>query len=1361
MARTLQLGDGGDDARDKEHTVFKKLATELPESWSVAWGKQFFQKDAKGKKSRESDFVIIGEARIFVCELKNWTGSWITRGQYWDGTDKEPPRKSPVVQIDQLLKKAREFFKSELGADNNAKLEKEYQSFKDKEKLEPFLIKGLVFIANDDLKLYDRNNNLIVGVDVPPGTVELEHEVILKSQFVERLKFHDSQFLKHLEKSNKQPLLKDESISNLIWNSLRELPPREPFKEIGTYTDCQKISQVANCAIYRGIQSQTKKEFNLYLVSKIDDVGGINDFKSKMQRCLESLTRLSEAGVAPIPQNPFPHGDTIEVLAVAAVENRISLEELFEGEEPTFEDFLAVVTACFKALKVVHSKEVSHRSLNPSCIWIKKPNENDGKAWTGVQFTNFEFSKPFDFSLDDSKTVDFEKFVEDSRFIASEPVKSLESDVFGMAKTLLSWWTKSDANDYEHALKIVANYSESLSKILKDSLASNPKDRPTVDQVIQTCDGCNAENPDIIGSLAANGYSDIEQIATGSTAIVFRAKNSDGFHHAVKVFCKAPDISRRRDQAKREATALNKFHHERIVPFRKVSEPNADVPFVSMKWLENATSLNKYFSTQQKGVAEIKKFAVSASRALEYMHTRSWLHRDIKPQNLIVSTNDDGEAEISLIDFGQAANVSQIGPAGTASFLDDSINDLKNHVWEETNDLYALAVSFMYILQDNVLPFEIRSDGEIDKNKIKICRRSNEEQALYEIFRKCTDADTSKRFPNATALREALESPIQIAPVISDQELDFLVNKNVDRLRRDITKSVLGANKGVEAHLKGERSEFAEATYVETHLDTKLLPQVLEKEKLLLLFSGNPGDGKTTFLNQLKSQLIRKNANFKYDDQFGWACIWEKHEFIAINDASQADNTGMSASQYCLSKFGPLREYRGGKPSHTILVAANDGRLLDLFSEEISLYKFQDLVEAHFSGQSKNEFGNRVEIVDFKRRALTMVADSKGSIATKLIAKYTSEALWETCKTCRAKSSCPILFNAKSLGMTGVGAPSERLHKLLESAHLRHQRRMTMRDLRSLVANGITADIGCEDVHKEIKNNVSPFNDHRRFYFWSLITGQSQKQENFNAFLALDPARHIRPQAERRLFQELATGWNEFGPEEIDRKVERAAVSTAFKVDTAVARDLARRRFYFEGDWRLIDPATDPETASDGLKALYRGFSPYLFEEEFKNSTSNNLTLATKEKLLLGLSRVLGVPGFSDAGLAVGTSRPGVSGYYSSESSRYLKVFPANDFEVAPLLYDSLLEYVPDRLNLVFKKAPVGFNFNLDSFEIIMRSAVGLITSSPEVVPFLEEVRRFGQNLLLADSPGAVLAAANGSKITISKVGTVIHGEAG
>lgn len=1360
MARTLQLGDGGDDARDKEHTVFKKLATELPDSWSIVWGKQFFQKDSKGKKTRESDFVIIGEARIFVCELKNWFGSWEARVQRWFSRDNKPDRKSPVAQLDLLLKKATEFFKSELGVDIYAKFEQEYAPFKEKE-ISPFFIKGLVFVANDELKVYDRDDNLIVGVDVPPGTVELEHEVVLSSQFVERLKFLDNQFREYLEKNKKQPLLKDENIKNKVWNSLAELPSLEPFEEIGTYAHCEKVRQVGNCAIYRGIQAQTRKEFELYLVSKSFDVGGQNDFTSKLRKCLESLTRLSEAGVAPSPQNPFPHGDTIEVLAVAAVENRSSLEEIFEGEEPTFEDFLAVVTACFKALNVVHSKDVSHRSLNPSCIWIKKPNESDGKTWTDVQFSKFEFSKPFDFSPDDSKTTDFTEFVEDSRFIAPEPVKSFESDVYGIAKTLLSWWIQSDAGDSDHALKMISDYSQPLSKILKDSLASNPKDRPTVNQVIEICEGINAKNPDIVASLTANGYSDIEQIATGSTAIVFRAKNSDGFYHAVKVFCKAPDISRRRDQAKREASALDKFHHERIVPFRKVSEPNSDVPFVSMKWLENATSLNKYFSTQQKGFAEIKKFAVSASRALEYMHARSWLHRDIKPQNLIVFTNDDGEAEISLIDFGQAAKVSQIGPAGTANFLDASINDWKNHVWEETNDLYALAVSFMYILQDNVLPFEIGNDGVIDKNQIKICRRSNEERALYEIFRRCTDADASKRFPNATALREALESPIQIAPAISDQELNFLVNKNVDRLRRDITKSVLGANKGVEAYLKGERSEFAEATYVETHLDTKLLPQVLEKEKLLLLFSGNPGDGKTTFLNQLKSQLIRKNANFKYDDQFGWACVWEKHEFIAINDASQADNTGMSASEYCLSKFGPLREYRGGKPSHTILVAANDGRLLDLFSEDISLYKFQDLVEAHFSGQSKNEFGNRVEIVDFKRRALTMVADSKGSIATRLIAKYTSEALWETCKSCRARSSCPILFNAKSLGMSGVGAPSERLHKLLETAHLRHQRRMTMRDLRSLVAYGITADIGCEDVHNEIKNNVSPFNDHRRFYFWSLVTGQSQKQENFNAFLALDPARHIRPLAERRLFQELASGWNEFGPEEIDHKVERAAVSTAFKVDTPVARDLARRRFYFEGDWRLIDPAPDFEATSLGLRALYRSFSPYLFEEEFKNSTSNSLTLATKEKLLLGLSRVLGVPGFSDAGLAVGTSRPGSTGYFSSESSRFLKVFPASDFEVAPMFYDSLLEYVPDRLNIVFKKAPVGLNFNLDSFEIIMRSAIGLITSSPEVFPFLEEVRRFGQNLLLADSPGAVLAAANGSKITISKAGTVIYGEAG
>ena len=1359
MARTLQLGDGGEDARDQEHTVFKKLATELPESWSVVWGKQFFQKDAKGKKSRETDFVIIGEARIFVCELKNWTGSWTAGVQHWTSSDGEPDRKSPVAQLDQLLKRAKNFFESELGSDNYAKLQKEYQSFKDKEKLEPFFIKGLVVIANDDLKLYDRNNVLIVSNDIPPGTNELEHEVILSSQFIERIQFHDNRFRTFLEKNKKKPFLKDETISNKVWNSLKELPPREPFKEIGTYIECQKVSQVANCEIYRGIQSQTKKEFNLYLVSKIDDVGGRGDFRSKMEKCLESLTRLSEAGVAPSPQNPFPHGDTIEVLAVAAVENRISLEELFEGEEPTFEDFLAVVTACFEALKVAHSQEVSHRSLNPSCIWIKKPNENDGKSWTGVQFTNLEFSRPFDFSMEESQTIDFTKFVEDERFIAPEPEKSYESDVFGMAKTLLTWWSKGDPKGYEHALKKIANYSEPLSKVLKNSLAIISRDRPTVDQVIGICKGVDAENPNISSYLAANGYSDIEQIATGSTAIVFRAK-FNGFHHAVKVFCKAPDISKRREQASREANALRKFHHERIVPFSLSSGPEADLPFVSMHWLENAESLNKYFSRQLRGVAEVRKFAISACRALEYLHDKAWLHRDIKPQNLIVSTGNEGEAELSLIDFGHAAKVNKIGRAGTTTFLDILINDSDNHVWETTNDLYALAVSFMYILQDNVLPFEIRSDGSTDKNNVKICRRGYEERALYEIFKKCTNSDKSARFPNATTLREALEAPIQIAPVVSDQELDFKVNKNVDRLRRDITNSVLGGMAGVEAHQEGVRNEFSEATYVETFLDTRLLPQVLKKQKLLLLFSGNPGDGKTTFLNQLKSHLKRENANFKYDDQFGWACIWEAHEFIAINDASQA-TAKLSASQYCSSKFEPLRQYREGKPSHTILIAANDGRLLDLFSEDISLHKFHDEVEAHFSGQSKNVFGDLVEIVDFKRRALTMVTDSESSIATRLIAKYTSEVLWETCKECRAKSSCPILFNAKSLKMTGVGAPSERLHKLLESAHLRHQRRMTMRDLRSLVAYGITADIGCEDVHKEIKNDVSPFNDHRRFYFWSLVAGESQKLENLHALLALDPARHIRPQAERRLFQESATGWNEFGPVKIDRKVERVSVSTAFKADTVVARDLARRRFYFEGDWRLIDPDLDPEAASDGLKALYRGFSPYLFEEEFKSSTSNNLPLATKKSLLLGLSRVLGVPGFIGAGLAVGTSRPGLSGYVSSESSRYLKVFSEDDFEIKPLPYQSFLEYVPDRLLLMFKKAPVGFNFNLDSFEIIMRSAFGLITSSPEIVPFLEEVRRFGQSLLQFDSPIAVLAAANGSKITISKNEAVIQGIVG
>ncbi len=57
---------------------------------------------------------------------------------------------------------------------------------------------------------------------------------------------------------------------------------------------------------------------------------------------------------------------------------------------------------------------------------------------------------------------------------------------------------------------------------------------------------------------------------------------------------------------------------------------------------------------------------------------------------------------------------------------------------------------------------------------------------------------------------------------------------------------------------RGLESQFSRDTYVETKLDADLLPQMLEGRYRLVILSGNPGDGKTAFLQQLRSRLHRK-----------------------------------------------------------------------------------------------------------------------------------------------------------------------------------------------------------------------------------------------------------------------------------------------------------------------------------------------------------------------------------------------------------------------------------------------------------------------------------------------------------------------
>jgi hypothetical protein len=121
-----------------------------------------------------------------------------------------------------------------------------------------------------------------------------------------------------------------------------------------------------------------------------------------------------------------------------------------------------------------------------------------------------------------------------------------------------------------------------------------------------------------------------------------------------------------------------------------------------------------------------------------------------------------------------------------------------------------------------------------------------------------------------------------LTPVLADGE--WVENPFVHNLQALYRNSRLG-----NAENRGLDSKFAQETYVPTSMDTQLLPAVLEGHYWLVLLTGNPGDGKTAFLEKIGERLRDKGAIEKeWDRANGWYYVLDRHEFLANFDASES-----------------------------------------------------------------------------------------------------------------------------------------------------------------------------------------------------------------------------------------------------------------------------------------------------------------------------------------------------------------------------------------------------------------------------------------------------------------------------------------
>ena len=267
-----------------------------------------------------------------------------------------------------------------------------------------------------------------------------------------------------------------------------------------------------------------------------------------------------------------------------------------------------------------------------------------------------------------------------------------------------------------------------------------------------------------IGTMLDNRYELQEIIGVGGTAVVYRAKcHRLNRFVAVKILKKefASDEEFRR-KFHDEAQAVAMLSHPNIVNIYDVSR-SGNVDYIVMELIDGIT-LKEYLGRRgQLSPKEVTIFATQIARALEHAHDHDIIHRDIKPQNIMLLRDGTVKvADFGIAHFADQENTYSKGEAiGSVHYV--SPEQARGSFVDNRTDLYSLGVVMCEMITGR-LPFEGDSPVSIALQHINsialppsIFAEDVPEQ-LEEITMKAMNPSISRRYATAGQILSDLET---------------------------------------------------------------------------------------------------------------------------------------------------------------------------------------------------------------------------------------------------------------------------------------------------------------------------------------------------------------------------------------------------------------------------------------------------------------------------------------------------------------------------------------------------------------------------------------------------------------------------
>ena len=331
------------------------------------------------------------------------------------------------------------------------------------------------------------------------------------------------------------------------------------------------------------------------------------------------------------------------------------------------------------------------------------------------------------------------------------------------------------------------------------------------------------------GMIIAERYEILGKIGTGGMADVYKAKDHK-LNRFVAVKVLKPEF--REDTTfirkfRSEAQAAAVLTHPNIVNVFDVGDDNG-VYYIVMELIEGIT-LKEYISKKGRlSVKEATSIAIQVSMGLEAAHSHGIVHRDVKPQNIIISM--DGKVKVTDFGIARAASSNTISSNVMGSVHYSSPEQVRGGYSDEKSDIYSLGIT-MYEMVTGKVPF----DGD---TTVAIAIKHLQEEmvppsvfaedlphSLEQIILKCTQKSVDRRYQNMEAVIADLKHSL------IDPQGDFVTLTSVDNEAKTVVISdkELGEIKHMPKQISKSEAESLEEEINETDYDDE--PEVKKHRK--------------------------------------------------------------------------------------------------------------------------------------------------------------------------------------------------------------------------------------------------------------------------------------------------------------------------------------------------------------------------------------------------------------------------------------------------------------------------------------------------------------------------------------------------